>query len=108
LGLPGNPNSCLVTARVFLVPLLCRLLGRSDPAETTTAVLAAGLDANGPRQHYMLASLEPGSPPRVRALASQDSGSISSLVAANVMIVRRPDAPALAAGSAVEILPIDF
>ncbi len=109
LGLPGNPNSCLVTARVFLVPLIQRLLGCAPaPAPMQTAILAAGLDANGPRQHYMLAVLEPGAPPRVRALASQDSGRISSLVAADVMIVRPPDAPALAAGSAVEFLPIDF
>jgi molybdopterin molybdotransferase len=109
LGLPGNPNSCLVTARVFLVPLIHALLGRAQaPAQTQTALLAAGLDANGPRQHYMLAVLEPGSPPRVRALASQDSGRISSLVAANVMIVRSPDAPALTAGAPVEILPIDL
>jgi len=109
LGLPGNPNSCLVTARVFLVPLIHRLLGREEtPAREQTAILAAALDANGPRQHYMLATLEPGSPPRVRALPSQDSGRISSLVAADVMIVRPPDAPALPAGSAVEIHPIDF
>ena len=109
LGLPGNPNSCLVTARVFLVPLIYRLLGRVEaPACERMAILAAGLDANGPRQHYMLAVAEPGAPPRVRALASQDSGRISSLVAANVMIVRPPGAPALSAGSAVEILPIDF
>jgi molybdopterin molybdotransferase len=109
LGLPGNPNSCLVTARVFLVPLIHALLGRAQPpAQTQTALLAAALDANGPRQHYMLAVLEPGAPPRVRALASQDSGRISSLVAANVMIVRPPDAPALAAGAPVEILPIDL
>jgi len=109
LGLPGNPNSCLITARVFLVPLIARLLGRQDaPGSAQTAVLAAPLEANGPRQHYMLAMLEPGSPPRVRAIASQDSGRISSLVAANVMIVRAPDAPPLAAGASVEILPVDF
>jgi molybdopterin molybdotransferase len=109
LGLPGNPNSCLVTASVFLVPLIHGLLGRAEaPAQTQTVLLAAGLDANGPRQHYMLAVLEPGSPPRVRPLASQDSGRISSLVAADVMIVRAPDAPALAAGASVEVLPIDL
>jgi molybdopterin molybdotransferase len=109
LGLPGNPNSCLVTARVFLVPLVERLLGRKDARSSAqTAILAAPLEANGPRQHYMLAVLEAGSPPRVRALASQDSGRITSLVAANVMIVRAPDAPPSAAGSSVEILAIDF
>jgi molybdopterin molybdotransferase len=109
LGLPGNPNSCLVAARVFLVPLIYALLGRADaPAGEQTAILAAELDANGPRQHYMLAVLEPGSPPRVRALASQDSSRISSLVKADVMIVRAPEAPPLAAGSPVPIVPIDF
>ncbi len=109
LGLPGNPNSCFVTARVFLVPLIYRLLGRAGgPAHERTAILAADLGANGPRQHYMLAVLEPGSPPRVRALPSQDSGRITTLAAANVMIVRPPDAPALAVGAAVEILPVDL
>ena len=32
LGLPGNPNSCLIAARVFLVPLICALLGRAGCA----------------------------------------------------------------------------
>ena len=30
LGLPGNPLSCLIAARIFLVPLIFRLLGRTD------------------------------------------------------------------------------
>jgi len=55
-------------------------IGADEPAGEQTAILAADLDANGPRQHYMLAVIEPGSPRRVRALASQDSGRISSLV----------------------------
>ena len=89
--------------------MIARLLGRKDaPRFAQTAILDAPLEANGPRQHYMLAVLEPGSPPRVRALASQDSGRISSLVAANVMIVRPPEAPPLPAGSSVEIMPIDL
>ena len=108
LGLPGNPNSCLVTARVFLVPLLHRLLGRAGSSATAaSAIIAADLDANGPRQFYMLAKLEAGSPPRVRALPSQDSARVSSLAAADVMIVRAPDAPPAAAGSPVPILAID-
>jgi molybdopterin molybdotransferase len=111
LGLPGNPVSCLVAARVFLLPLIHRLLGCAD-SETreTIAVLAGGLDANGPRQHYMLAKLESGSAeqPRVTALASQDSARISGLVAANALIVRAPEAPAAPAGTAVRVLPLDL
>src|SRR5262249_46882050 len=58
LGLPGNPLSCLIAARVFLVPLIHRLLGRTDsPWPEQAAVLAEPLAANGPRQHYMRATL---------------------------------------------------
>ena len=68
LGLPGNPLSCLIAARLFLVPLIFRLLGRTDaPLRELSAVLAHPLEANGPRQHYMRATLAPGAaglPPR--------------------------------------------
>ena len=94
---------------MFLVPLIYALLGRTDePAGEQTAILAADLDGNGPRQHYMLAVIEPGSPPRVARARLTDSGRISSLVEADVMIVRPPDAAPVAAGSPVPIVPIDF
>lgn len=111
LGLPGNPVSCLVAARVFLVPLIHRLLGRTNsPLEETIAVLAHDLEANGPRQHYMRAKRESGAsnPPRVSVLSSQDSAHLTGLMAADVLIVRMPSAPALSAGSTVSVLPLDF
>jgi molybdopterin molybdotransferase len=111
LGLPGNPVSCLVAARVFLVPLIHRLLGRTDSeTRATTALLGGDLPANGPRQHYMLAKLDWGSAehPRVTALASQDSARITGLVAANALIVRAPEAPPTAAGTKVHVLPLEL
>ena len=111
LGLPGNPVSCLVAARVFLVPLIHRLLGRTDsPLEATIAELAHDLEANGPRQHYMRAKREFGdtNPPRVSVLPSQDSAHLTGLMTADVLIVRRPNAPALRSGSKVSVLPLDF
>ena len=111
LGLPGNPVSCLVAARVFLAPLIARLSGSvENPLSEGTARLAGDLPANGPRQHYMLAKLESGSAeqPRVTALASQDSARISGLVAADVLIVRPPEAPPARAGDSVRILPLDL
>jgi molybdopterin molybdotransferase len=111
LGLPGNPVSCLVAARVFLIPLIHRLLGRTDsPLEETIAVLAHDLEANGPRQHYMRAKRESGAsnPPRVSVLSSQDSAHLTGLMAADVLLVRMPNAPALSAGSTVSVLPLDF
>jgi molybdopterin molybdotransferase len=110
LGLPGNPLSCLIAARLFLVPLLFALLGRRDaPLAERAAVLAHDLGANGPRQHYMRGVLEPGEPlPRVTAFASQDSAHMSALAAADVLIVRPPEAPACHAGEVVRVLPLDF
>ncbi|MCZ7596006.1 MAG: molybdopterin molybdotransferase MoeA [Hyphomicrobium sp.] len=111
LGLPGNPLSCLIAARVFLVPLLFALLGRSDaPLRESAAVLAHDLPANGPRRHYMrgtLAAVGTGLP-HATALASQDSAHMSALVAADVLIVREPDAPPARAGDVVRVLPLDF
>ena len=111
LGLPGNPLSCLIAARLFLVPLIFRLLGRTDaPLRELSAVLAHPLEANGPRQHYMRATLSPGAAglPPVTALTTQDSAHMSTLAAADALIVRPPNAPAAPAGEAVRVLPLDF
>jgi molybdopterin molybdotransferase len=111
LGLPGNPLSCLIAARIFLVPLLYALLGRTDPPlREQTAVLAHPLEANGPRQHYMRATVTPGAPGLlpVTALTTQDSAHMSALASADVLIVRPPNAPAAAIGEAVRVLPLDF
>lgn len=112
LGLPGNPVSCLVCGRVFLVPLVRRLLGTSETFEPTeTAVLAHALDANGPRRHYMRATLhaKPGADTlAVSAMESQDSSLLSTLAAADVLIVRESGAPAAAAGTRVPVLRLDF
>jgi molybdopterin molybdotransferase len=111
LGLPGNPLSCLIAARIFLVPLIFRLLGRTDaPLREQAAVLAHPLEANGPRQHYMRATVAPGAAGLlpVTALTTQDSAHMSALAAADVLIVRAPNAPAAAAGETVRVLPLDF
>ena len=106
LGLPGNPVSALITARVFLVPLMSALLGRggADFAQTAAA-LGAGLERNGPRQHYMRATLDGGT---VTPVENQDSSLLLPLAGANALIVRPPHAPALEPGAQVPVLRIDF
>jgi molybdopterin molybdotransferase len=111
LGLPGNPISCIIAARVFLVPLILHLLGSTAPAEAVCAAqLAHELPANGPRQHYMLAQLESNGagPPMAKTLRSQDSARISGLVAADALIVRPPGAPPARLGDEVTVLPLDL
>lgn len=111
LGLPGNPVSSLICGRVFLMPLVARLAGReADAAGAVTARLAAPIEPNGPRQHYMRATLETAGDGgvRVRPARSQDSSLLMPLAAADALIVRPPHAPALLPGDAVSILPLDF
>jgi len=54
VGLPGNPTSALVTARLLLAPLIVGL-GGGDPNEALVwrdQSLAAPLAAPGPRETF--------------------------------------------------------
>ncbi|MGA8434128.1 MAG: gephyrin-like molybdotransferase Glp [Methyloceanibacter sp.] len=110
LGLPGNPVSALVCGLVFLVPMLRRLLGlREDVRGQVEAVLGQDLDANGPREHYLRAvsTSGPGGEWLVTPLAAQDSSLMADFARADCLIVRAPDAQALAQGARVTIIPLD-
>ena len=60
LGLPGNPVSALVCGRVFMVPMIRRMLGLDPRGRTVALPLAAPLGPNGPRRHYMRARRRDG------------------------------------------------
>lgn len=111
LGLPGNPVSALICARIFLVPLVRALLGRPPQRDDVkTLQTSAPLAANGPRQHYMRAVLGQGADgtPHVTPLPSQDSSLLSPLAAADVLIVRPPQAPPVPAGGDVPVVSLDL
>jgi molybdopterin molybdotransferase len=111
VGLPGNPVSSLVCARVFVVPLVEQLAGRPMATEATRPALAAvAIEANGPRQHYMRATLMRNGDalPHVSPVRSQDSSLLSPLAIADCLIVRTPNSPAVAPGETVRVLPLDF
>jgi molybdopterin molybdotransferase len=110
LGVPGNPVAALICGLVFLVPMLHRLLGlREDARGPHEAVLGQALEANGPRQHYLRAASTwgPGGDRVVASLAAQDSALMADFARADCLIVRPPDAPALAPGARVTIIPLD-
>ncbi len=110
LGLAGNPVSALISAHVFLKPMLRRMLGLAEPAQPLPeAILGEALEANGPRQHYLRAVSEWGADGvrSVRPLPSQDSSLVAALARADCLILREPDTPALQAGARVRIVPLD-
>jgi molybdopterin molybdotransferase len=117
LGLPGNPVSALICARVFLVPLIERLSGLTTAASVPQSMpTEVGLAANGPRTHYMRAVMGPAmmGPANgrdgtvVRPLDNQDSSLLSVLNQANCLLIRPASGPALPAGARVPVLPLDF
>ncbi len=103
VGLPGNPSAAMVTARLFLAPILAGLGGtRSEDALAWRAApLASPLGACGDRDcfHRGRSTLD-----GVRPVGNQDSSSQKDLALADLLIRRRPAARALAAGELVEVL----
>jgi molybdopterin molybdotransferase len=110
LGLPGNPVSAIVCARIFLRPLLAALLGLAADETVTTARLAEALPANDRRQDYLRASLEraPDGTLTARPFPVQDSSMQRALARADGLIVRPPFDEPQPSGAIVSVLPLDF
>ncbi len=103
LGLPGNPTSAMVTARLFLAPLIAGLTGR-DPAALLnwrTMILTGPLKPCGDRETFERGRLVDGG---VAGLEVQDSATQKALAIADVLIRRRPGAPGLGVGDAAAVL----
>lgn len=103
LGLPGNPTSALVTARLFLAPLLLGLAGRhpSQALIWREARLTRALAAGGERESLMRGRDTAGG---VEPLANQDSAAQAALADADVLIRRPASDPAMPAGAPVRVL----
>ncbi len=108
LGLPGNPVSALVCARLFLEPLVRVLGGESWRGHrVVTARLGAALRPNDRRQDYLRATVAVGPDGLVATpLPLQDSGNLSGFARADGLIVRAPGASEAAAGAPVEVLAL--
>mgnify|MGYP000197496463 CR=1 FL=1 len=105
MGLPGNPTSAMVTARLLLSPLLQRMGGEAGPAHNgwMPRKLAAPLAANGSRECFVRGAFtETGT---VIPVTNQSSGAQLALAEADLLIRRIPHAEPLAEGSAITILP---
>jgi len=106
LGLPGNPVSALVGGLVFLSPLISALLGTPHRDLTEPAVLAVDVSANDTRADYVRAKFSPsaGGLPAIAPLSLQDSSMLSTLAAADCLLIRPPHAPPGRAGDPCRIL----
>lgn len=103
LGLPGNPTSALVTARLFLQPLLARLQGQDMGrlVRWRALPLAAPLGAVGNRETFVRARWDDAG---LTPLGNQDSGAQRALAEADWLIRCAPGQPAREAGEMVSAL----
>jgi molybdopterin molybdotransferase len=110
LGLPGNPVSALVCARLFLKPLIDAMLGLAVADDLVEARLGAAMKANDTRQDYVRAALseEQGGGRIATPFDRQDSSMQRTFREAKALIVRPPHAPAASQGDVVKILRLDF
>lgn len=105
VGLPGNPTSALVTARLFLAPLLAGLSGR-NPREAWAwrpAALGGPMGREGDRETFHRARCDRRG---VFLSDDQDSSAQRALAASDLLIRRRPGDPPAAAGDRVEALDL--
>lgn len=108
LGLPGHVASALISARVFLKPLLSRLQGRieNEPEAFVPARLSRSVASAQGRQDYIRCRLlnKSGPNPEYEAVPLMaPSAVISGLVEADGLIVCPENSEGFAAG---EIVPV--
>ncbi|PTQ09838.1 molybdopterin molybdenumtransferase MoeA [Sphingomonas oleivorans] len=104
VGLPGNPVSAFVTARLFLLPLVAHMAGDPAPLPSSRSMpLARPVPATAMRAEYLRARrTAEGALP----LDEQDSAALLALASAELLIVRPPQSPALPAGNMVETIAL--
>jgi molybdopterin molybdotransferase len=103
VGLPGNPTSAMVTARLLLAPLLAAMRGQPVEAALAwrTIPLASPLGECGSRETFHRARLVDRA---AEILAFQDSGAQKALAEADLLVHQRANSPAANSGTPVEVL----
>jgi molybdopterin molybdotransferase len=106
VGLPGNPVSSLVCSLLFLEPLVRRLSHLPPKDRLRDAVAAVPVKENDHRQDYVRARVTrgPAGELLVTPFGKQDSSMMKTFAEAEGLLVRPPQAPAMAAGSPCKVL----
>jgi molybdopterin molybdotransferase len=109
LGVPGNPVSAFVCGFLMLVPLIRRLLGRTDLGhQTESALLGVDLAENDERADYLRATLtQSPQGPVATPFPIQDSSMMTPLARADCLVIRAPYEAAAKAGSPCTIVKFE-
>ena len=105
IGLPGNPAAALTIARLFLVPLITRLMGGdlADALPWQLIPAAAPIEANGAREAFLCAAT---SFHGVAVGDQQDASGQARLAHSNALVRRRAHTAPVFPGMLVPTLPL--
>jgi molybdopterin molybdotransferase len=110
LGLPGNPVSALVTFELFGRPVLRRLAGASLVHRRTIPVVVDDhIRLRAPLTHFLRCHLMDGNDGRVHArlTGAQSSGMLTSMSAADALLIVPPEPAASPAGTTLRAILLD-
>lgn len=108
LGLPGNPASSMVTATLFLAPLVRALGGLRTPLIYREGLLGTDMAANDERADFIRATLDGAASvvPLVNPFGRQDSSLLSVFAEADVLLLRPPFARPAKAGDSCRFIAL--
>ncbi len=110
IGLPGNPVSTMVTFELFVRPAIRRLLGSPLPFRRTVPVVTGEPITLGPKlRHFLRAVVSPRADQQLEARLTgpQGSGILTSMVAANALLIVPEDRPQVPAGETLSAILLD-
>jgi len=109
IGLPGNPVSTMVTFELFVRPAIRKMSGHALPFRRSVPVRLAEPISLKPRlQHFLRAVVTEGvDGPEARLTGPQGSGILTSMVAANALLVIPEGQFETPAGAVVQALRLD-
>ena len=108
-GLPGNPVSAMVTFEVFLRPALRKMMGHRHPeAPRIVARAKKAITSSADLTHFYRVRLlrVPGDLPEVELTGPQGSGILTSMSAADGLLIVPEGVSAVEAGEIVEVIPL--
>ncbi|GFE03348.1 molybdopterin molybdenumtransferase MoeA [Alteromonas sp. KUL156] len=109
-GLPGNPVSSFVTAKLLVVPIIKKMQGQSEyhAPLSVNATIMAPLKRRAGRRDFQRATMVKNARGEweVTPFKSQSSGVMTSITAANCLMIVPEDVSELNIGDTVQVMPL--
>ena len=103
VGLPGHPVAAYFITKLFVLPLLSRLMGRTQRNYTTTAFLSENISANHGRAQYHCCRLEEKDGRLIAYPIRGKSGLITTLAGSDGYFCIGRDCEGLPQGAQVQV-----